>query len=322
MKQAIITGGAGFIGSFLTHYMLNQGIAVLAIGRSNYHDISPERRKLIDGAHYLSLDLSNIRLLPQRIEEVGFSIHEGCVFFNLAWSGSGGLSDCDVSAQMHNVSYSLHAFEVASQLGCHRFLHIGTIEEFFAKEYFNLDFQRCSDYNRHLVYATAKIISKDFLKLHWQYFNEVDLLFLNNGHVMGPLDDRDSFLGVTLQKIIDGDDLLFTTGEQYFDCISVYDVARAYFHVAVSGINGKEYWVGSEQPRKLRSYVEEMYALYPSEKPMQFGALPYNDRPLDPSSFCSGELFADTGFKPQNSYSETVANLYDFLTTGALNLLY
>ena len=46
---------------------------------------------------------------------------------------------------------------------------------------------------------------------------------------MGPNDDKDSFLQVTLQKLIDNQELIFSSGEQLFDVISLEDCAYGYF---------------------------------------------------------------------------------------------
>ena len=79
------------------------------------------------------------------------------------------------------------------------------------------------------------------------------------------------------------------------------------------GKPGSEYWVGSGDPRPLREYVERMYALYPSGKEMQFGALRYNDVVLEKSVFSIESLVKDTGFKPKISYEATVKVLHDHL---------
>jgi nucleoside-diphosphate-sugar epimerase len=69
---------------------------------------------------------------------------------------------------------------------------------------------------------------------------------------MGEDDDKDSFLQVTLQKLINGEDLIFSSGEQIFDVISLEDCARGYYLICEKGIPGEEYWVGSGEPKKLR----------------------------------------------------------------------
>ena len=111
---------------------------------------------------------------------------------------------------------------------------------------------------------------------------------------MGPNDYRDSFLRVTLKKLIDGDDLIFSTGEQMFDVISVHDCVNAYLLIGKNCNSSKEYWVGTGQPRRLREYVEIMANLYPSTKKLQFGKLPYNDISLKKEDFSIKLLSLDT----------------------------
>ena len=131
---------------------------------------------------------------------------------------------------------------------------------------------------------------------------------------MGPDDDKDSFLQVTLQKLIDGDELIFSSGEQYFDVISDYDCALGYYLIGEYGKSNSEYWVGSGDPQRLRNYVIRMYDLYPSGKELQFNKLPYNDIVLTPEIFSTDKLFEDTGFEPTMTYEDTVKSLYNSLT--------
>ena len=79
------------------------------------------------------------------------------------------------------------------------------------------------------------------------------------------------------------------------------------------GQPGAEYWVGSGDPQPLKNYVERMYAMYPSNQPMQFGAMPFNDVRLSYSDFSITRLQQDTGYAPAHSFEETVQQLYNHL---------
>ena len=133
---------------------------------------------------------------------------------------------------------------------------------------------------------------------------------------MAPDDDKDSFLQVTLKKLIDKSELVFSTGEQTFDVVSEKDCANGYYLICERGIKGSEYWVGSGDPRPLKEYVERMYALYPSGKKMQFGKFKYNDVKLSKNDFSIKNLVKDTGYKTENTYEEIVSNLYKSLVNS------
>ena len=45
---------------------------------------------------------------------------------------------------------------------------------------------------------------------------------------MGPEDDKDSFLQVTLKKLVKDEELVFSSGEQYFDVVSVQTAPGVY----------------------------------------------------------------------------------------------
>lgn len=310
MKKAIVTGATGFIGSVFVEYLIQKNIEVLALGRKDYEDISATRKDKLNGAHYLKVNMNEISLLQKEVSKISWDTGDSCVFFNLAWGGISKLSDLDIEAQMKNVIWTVNALEVANAMGCEKFIQVGTMEEAFTYKYLELDYHNNSEYNRHVIYSVAKIAAKKALQIK-SYQLGIDLIYVLHSHVMAPDDNKDSFLQVTLQKLINGDELVFSTGEQLFDIISAKDCALGYFLIYQKGISGSEYWVGSGQPKRLKEYVERMYELYPSGKEMQFGKLPYNDIKLSEDDFSIANLVEDTGYMPNMTYEESVKELYD-----------
>ena len=312
MKQAIVTGATGFIGTAFVKFLTDKGVDVVALGRKAISDVKDSRRKKLTSAKYINLNMREIGSLHTKLQEISWHIGAECIFFNLAWGGADGLSDLDIEAQMQNVGWSVNALEESVVIGCSRFIQVGTMEEAFTHKYLELDHNKNNEYNRHVIYSIAKIAAKNALALKASSL-DIDYIYVLHSHVMGEDDDKDSFLQVTLQKFVNGDDLIFSSGEQIFDVISLADCALGYYLICQKGISGEEYWVGSGDPRKLREYVERMYNLFPSGKEMQFGKLPYNDIVLSKDDFSTESLVQHTGYKPTMSYEQTIKDLYQTL---------
>ena len=261
---------------------------------------------------YVNLEMQNINDIVGLANERKFLIDSDCVFYHFAWSGKDKLSDLDIDYQLKNVDYSLNAFKVAEKMNCAKFIFVGSMEELFAKEYLKLDFKKDSFYNRHVIYALSKLLARKALKIISKNKN-ISLICTTNSHVMGIFDDKDSFLQVTLEKIIKNEELVFSTGEQIFDVISVKDCANAYKLIGEKGIKSREYWVGSGAPKPLKEYIKIMCNLYKVKKELKFGQFPYNDISLKKSDFSINNLSQDTAFKPTISYEDSVKELFNFL---------
>ena len=117
-----------------------------------------------------------------------------------------------------NVVWSVDAFKIAEELNCKKFLQIGTMEEAFTNKYLTLNYKLNNEYNRHVIYSVAKIIAKKALKLISKK-SKMKLVYVLHSHVMAPDDDKDSFLQVTLKKLINKSELIFSV-EQLFDVVS------------------------------------------------------------------------------------------------------
>ena len=313
MQQAIITGATGFIGSRLVRMLIKSKIGVLAIGRKNFSEVDNLRINKSKYINYINLDMSEISQLPKVIEKINWKIEKDCVFYNFAWGGVDRLSDLDIDAQIKNVAWSGEALNIAKKINCSKFIHVGSMEEAFADKYLYLDYKKNSQYNRHVVYSLAKNSARDLLKIISQQI-DINLNIATNSHVMGPNDDKDSFLQVTLQKLLKGDELIFSTGEQIFDVISVTDCARAYMLIGMNGKKNKEYWIGSGDARALKEYVEILAKLFPYKQKLQFGEMPYNDISLKKSDFSIKSLVKDTGFRPSQTFEDTAKERYRWIT--------
>jgi nucleoside-diphosphate-sugar epimerase len=213
---------------------------------------------------------------------------------------------------MKNVARSVAALEVAKKIGCSRFIQVGTMEEAFTQKYLLLNHHNESYYNRHVIYSIAKIAAKNALTFKASQLG-MDFNYVLHSHVMGPDDDKNSFLQVLLQNLISGKDLIFSTGEQYFDVVSIEDCCLGYELICQKGRPSIEYWVGSGEPQRLKNYIERMYALFPSGLEMQFGKMPFNDVVLEKEVFSIATLHQDTGYRPTLSYEECVIKLHDYL---------
>jgi nucleoside-diphosphate-sugar epimerase len=315
MKKVIVTGATGFIGSAFVEYLALRNVEVLALGRKALDHLPEHRRRKLRNVDYLQLDMSEISALGDVLTQINWKLGQDCIFFNLAWGGEKSLSDVNIEAQLRNASWSVSAIEVAKRIGCTRFVQVGTMEESFTEKYLELDHRRSSQHNRHVIYSVAKMVAKNSLKIKAGQLG-IDFNYVLHSHVMGPNDDKDSFLQVTLQKLIRGDELIFSTGEQYFDVISLEDCALGYYLICQKGKAGRTYWVGSGEPRHLREYVERMYRLYPSKQELQFGRLSYNDVVLPKDAFSIASLVEDTDYEPTMTYEESVHVLYESLVAN------
>lgn len=307
MKKAIVTGATGFIGSALVDHLTQSGVAVLAIGRRKRHEVPPARSQLIGKAEYLAIAMKDIDLLTSRVGREWASSGE-CVFFNLAWGGCGKLSDLNAAAQLQNIPEAVMAFATAEELGCSRFVQVGSMEEEFAIRYLSLDSDKSDYYNRHVIYANAKRLARMALG-HRARQAGIQYNYVFNSHVMGPHDDKDSFLQVTLQKMLNGADLAFSSGVQMFDVVSVHDCVEAYRLVGMFGIDSATYWVGSGEPKELREYVIDMRNLVAPSLELVFGEMPFNDVVLEKEVFDIASLKGDTGYSPRWTFADMIDEL-------------
>ena len=95
---AVITGPTGAVGTALTEELLEAGWKVYAVT----HPASRRTDSIPSGAHLLSLDLSEMGALPEKVGHAD-------AFFHLGWRGTIGPGRNDMCMQEWDYLYSRDA---------------------------------------------------------------------------------------------------------------------------------------------------------------------------------------------------------------------
>ena len=311
MRKVIITGGSGFLGAKLSETLSQSGYEVLSLGRKKYTDLNRIRKEQLSNITYLNCDLSNENL-ESILEKGGWKGEKIYALFHLAWGGKNSLSDLDSMKQFENLSISINLFESSQSLGIKKFIFTGTMEEFFAEEYIGLDYKKDTIYNRHVIYALAKLWTRRSLKAKG-FNSKTDLIFITNSHIIGPGDDKDSFLQVSLSKMINNQPITMSSGVQLFDVIDVVDCAETYLAIMENGVRLNSYMAGSGKPQMLKKYILEMQSLFPKYKDLKIDTNMYADVVLDKELFNTSNVVSDTNFVPKITFKESLICLKEYI---------
>ena len=241
--------------------------------------------------------MESIGELPRLTER-----REDCAFFHLAWEGVYGSKRTDLQTQMQCVAMSKAAVEAAAALGCTRFVGLGSIMEKEAVAVAEADGAKPGmgyiyGEAKHMAHLVTKATASDLGIAHlWP--------MLTNAY--GELDDSTRFINATLQKILNGETLEFTSGTQIYDFIHVQDAAKALIAVAEAGIPYHSYMIGSGKAAPLRSFVETIGHTLAPEQELRFGDVPYTGVQMPESEFSTETLSRDTDFVPKISFEDGI----------------
>ena len=302
MKNVIITGADGFVGSYTVNYFLEQGCHVLALDMGE----KPNRLAEHPALTYRKCDISDAAAL-ETVAEAG--VYD--TFIHFAWAGSAGPARVDYNLQMKNALTTVECLKIAKKLGCKRFVCAGSIME---KEVEAAVHDQGSRPGMGYIYGMGKHIAHCLCKsVAVEQGIELVWPMITNAYGAGELSPR--FVNTTIRKIIKGEPLQFTAGTQSYDFVYVTDVARAFYLIAKNGKPFCEYMIGSSTARPLKEFIIEMVAsLAPDRQPI-FGDVPFTGTNMPLSTFDCSDTEADCGFRAQIGFAEGTRMTMDWLKT-------
>lgn len=302
MKNVIITGADGFVGSYTVNYFLEQGCHVLALDMGE----KPNRLAEHPALTYRKCDISDTAALEAI---AGPGVYD--TFVHFAWAGSAGPARVDYNLQLQNALNTVECLKTAKRLGCKRFVCAGSIMEKEVEAAVHDQGSRPGmgyiyGMGKHIAHCLCKSVAAD---------QGIDLIWpmITNAYGAGELSPR--FVNTTIRKIIKGEPLQFTSGTQSYDFVYVTDVARAFYLIAKNGKPFCEYMIGSSTARPLREFIIEMVqSLAPDRQPI-FGDVPFTGTNMPLSVFDCSATEADCGFRAEISFAEGTRMTMDWLKT-------
>lgn len=291
MKNIIITGADGFVGSHTVNACLQHGVNVLAI------DLPKKSKRLQANKRltYVSCDVSNIGALDRLIETNKYD-----TFVHFAWRGSAGLERMDYRIQMDNAINTVELLRLAKEKGCKRFVCAGSImerevEAAVHKQGNQPGMAYVYGMGKHVAHCLCKsVAANEDIELVWP--------MITNAYGVGEYSPR--FVNTTIRKIINKEPLQFTAATQNYDFVYITDVAEAFYLISNNGKPFCEYMIGSGNAKPLKDFILEMQqTLAPNVKPV-FGDIPFTGTNMPIETFSIEDTQIDTGYCPKINFEE------------------
>ena len=254
MKNILVTGGAGFIGSNFIRYMLNK--------YSYYNIINYDKltyagniRNLVGVDKYknykfIKADICNYKKLDDtfKSEKIDNVIH-------FAAESHVDKSILDpFSFVKTNVIGTLNLLEVSKKhwkdnFNGKLFHHISTDEVFGSAED-GLFFNEKTPYDPHSPYSASKASSDHFVRAYFDTYN-LPIKISNCSNNYGPFQFPEKFIPLIINNVINKKKIpIYGDGQNIRDWIHVFDHAEALDLIFHKGLIGETYLVGANDQRK------------------------------------------------------------------------
>lgn len=299
MKNVIVTGASGFIGTTLVNELLKREYNIVAIDRRFTDDFFNNPSIIcVDATDKDVFDLKN-------------EIPEGeydC-FFHLAWAATSGPGRADYVVQLDNVKMACDYVKLCPEIGCKRVVYASSINEMETYEYLQSDnIEPAGGY----IYGTGKLaahlMGETVAKLNGVEFIPV---IITNIYGVGERSAR--MIYTSLVKLINGEHASFTVGYQTYDFIYITDAINSIVEVAEKGKAFNRYYIGSGEPKPLREYLLEMRDIVAPGVELGLGDFEFKGIDISYDQFDLKKVEKDTGYKNQVPFAQGIKMTADWI---------
>ncbi|GBL20366.1 putative UDP-glucose 4-epimerase [Acidimicrobiaceae bacterium] len=251
MTTAIVTGGAGFIGSHLVDALLAENISVRVI--DNYSTGRPENLAHVAGqVDLVEADFAKSGSWQKLFQDVDWVFHLGA------------LADIVPSIQrptdyfQANVDGTFNVLEAAKNAGVKRFVYAASSSCYGIPEKYPTS--EAADISPQYPYALTKRLGEE-LVMHWAQLYNLPAIALRLFNVYGPRSRTSGTYGAVLgvflaQKLANKPFTVVGDGTQTRDFTYVTDVANAFLTAAQSSACAEIFNVGSGETVSVNRLVE------------------------------------------------------------------
>ncbi len=293
MKNAIVTGGNGFIGKAICRKLLNEGIKVYVIVRN------PETMKeFISNSNLVVVQgsLEDILILEKVLQGQNFD-----VFYHFAWVGTSGESLRSVPVQVSNIVYTCNTLELAIRLGCKKYIFAGTINELELLPFFNADAFKPRAAS---IYGIVKLAC-DFICKTLAVDKSICYNTAIIGSCFGPGDRSWRIHNTFISSMLEQKAPKLISGDIWHDWIYIDDVVGMLHAIGEKSINRRNYYIGHRNLKKFKDILCEVRDYLCPGLELQFGELK-DSFWIDYSLVDLNAVYEDTGYECQTDFKTAI----------------
>lgn len=300
MNRVVVTGGTGFIGTWLVRELLQQNIEVIALVRDVYTSKFAgleNRDKLL----LIGYDSGEYHALEQEKKEID-------AFYHLAWAGVSSVQKNDGQLQLENIHFSMEMLEYATRIGAKRFLGMGTVAEY---AFSDNTIETNGKQTPNDMYGAAKTSAHYMLETYARILKiPFNWVVLPSTYGEGRRDDN--IITYTITTLLKGERPQYGLLMQMWDFLYVGEVARALRLIGEKGHAGKTYGIGSGIYRQLKDYIIKIRDIINPALELGIGDKPELSEKAFSSCVNIYELAKDTGFEPQIGFEEGIRRTIEY----------
>lgn len=255
--KVLVTGGAGFIGSHLSHRLAELGYPVVILdklvrGKYDYIKDLVEEKK----ATFLEGDIRNQSNVRDAIKGAKYVFHEAAVCINYSQKYP------EESIEI-NVNGSFNVFQASAEAGVEKLILASSASVYGNPVHLPMDENH--PLNPITPYCVSKIADEYFLKI----FSPKGLKYniLRNFNVYGPRQSVDAFYTSVIvnfmKNVREGKaPIICGDGSQSMDFINVHDVVEANILAMESDVSGETFNLGSGTSTTVKELAETIIRLF------------------------------------------------------------
>lgn len=309
MKVIVVTGATSMIGSALIRSCLRHDVErVYAVVRPGC--IKMKRLPQDERIRVVVCPIDKYDTLPERISE------KCDVFYHIAWSLTGAVRNSDLAEQARNTQYTLRAICAAKALGCTKFVGAGSQAEYGKSNAEKIGPDTPVDPVQPygiVKYAAGKLAMESARRM------EISCLWVRIFSVYGIYDKPTSMISTALPRMLKGEKVPFTAGDQIWDYLFSEDAGEAFYLIGEKAEGYKVYCLGSGEGRKLKTFITEMRDAVNPDLELGLGEIPYTDSTVMQLCADIDALHKDTGFLPMTPFPEGIRRTICWMRTGSIS---
>ncbi len=291
MKNVIVTGANGFIGSSLVKKLVMNHVRVVAV------DLSFAKSKLPKSEFVTKIEIgsNNIEGLQDQIPTGEYD-----AFYHLAWAGVNGYAKADPIIQLKNAEMVMNCSKIAKSIGCKKIMCAGTIAEQVTNSLKNLD-----KTNGGMIYGVAKKCTHLMLDTYCKNIG-LDFIWMQFSNIYGPDNQTGNLISYTIDQLTNGKEAEFGPALQPYDFIYIEDLIEAVYRLGDKKTSKNFYFIGSGESRFLKDYLLEIGDIYGKPELIKIGVRPDDGVLYTDDMFDIEPLKKDIGNYISKSFSDGI----------------